>query len=116
MPFGRVCILMCVLSALFHFGVEAFHHRPSVWFEHPLLKIQTERLGLYFGMFLLGAAYQRRQSLKPPNGDHTGKRWIAVCLVVLVAFSLIWPLAQFAVLFLLTFLLSNGAVHMARKI
>ena len=52
LSFGLVCILMCILAALFHFGVEAFYHRPSQWFEHPLLKVQTERLALYFGMFL----------------------------------------------------------------
>jgi len=71
-------------------GGKAFYHRPSVRSEHPLLKVQSERLGLYFGMFLLGATYQKRQSLKPSNGDHPGKHWIAICLVVLVAFSLIW--------------------------
>jgi len=47
---------------LCHFRVEAVRQWPSVWFDHPLLKVQTERLALYFGMFLLGAVYQKRHS------------------------------------------------------
>ncbi len=88
-PFGLVCILIWVLSALFHFAVEAFYHRPSVWFSYPLITVQTERLALYFGIFLLGATFQKRQALKTADEQHTGKRWMAVCLPAFTAFCLV---------------------------
>lgn len=64
---------------------------------HPLIKVQTERLALYFGIFLLGATYQIRQSFKAANEDHTGKHSIAVCLVAFAAFSLVRHFAYDAI-------------------
>jgi len=42
LPFGLVCILTGVLSALFQFSVEVLQHAPARWLSNPLIMVQTD--------------------------------------------------------------------------